>query len=260
MARHPQRGTYTVALLADIHGNLAALEAVLADLASQSYDQLVIAGDLVMNGPHPAETLACIQGLHTPTLFGETDRAVVEAGSGKSDNALACWTAERIGPAGITYLDALAFSHTIYPPQNASPEHELLIIHATPANVAAFLILQPNPLDARCDKPTPEAAALNMLGETHAQTIIHGHVHYASSGFVGRQQVLSIGAVGFPFDGNPQAAYTLATWDGSNWNVTHRRVTYDYERVIAAMVHSGQPQASTMAHRLRTAQWCPPLS
>ncbi len=260
MARHPQSGSYTVAVLADIHGNLAALEAVLADLATQSYDQLVIAGDLVMNGPHPAETLACIRGLHAPTLFGETDRAVVDASSGNSEQALAHWTAEQIGTSGIAYLDALAFSQTVNPSHNASPEHELLIIHATPANVAAFLILQPNPLDARFVGPTPEAEALGMLGETPARTIVHGHVHYASSGFVRKQQVHSIGAVGFPFDGNPQAAYALATWDGGHWELIHRRVSYDYESVIAALTHSGQPQASTMAHRLRTAQWCPPLA
>ncbi len=49
---------FTVAILADIHGNLAALDAVLADLATRLYDSMVIAGDLVMNGPQPAETLA----------------------------------------------------------------------------------------------------------------------------------------------------------------------------------------------------------
>lgn len=260
MASDPQGRQFTVAILADIHGNLAALEAILADLATQPYDQIVIAGDLVMNGPHPAETLACIRALQAPTLFGETDRAVVEAWSGKGETALAHWTAERLGAPGIAYVETLAFSQSINPSQHASPEHELLIVHATPANVAAFLILQPKSLDARFEGITPEAEALGMLEEAHAQTIIHGHVHYVSTGFVGKQQVISIGAVGFPFDGNPQAAYALAAWDGSQWNVTHRRVSYDYEDVIAAMSRSGQPQADTMAQRLRTAQWCPPLS
>ncbi|MBO0784132.1 MAG: metallophosphoesterase, partial [Ktedonobacteraceae bacterium] len=201
MTQHPQDKPFTVAILADIHGNLAALEAVLADLATQSYDQLVIAGDLVMNGPHPAETLARIRALQAPTLFGETDRAVIEA---HSDNALARWTAEQLGTTGVAYLETLAFSHAFTPPQqNASPADELLIVHATPTSVADFLILQPNPLDSRCATPTPEALAQGMLGETHPRLILHGHLHYASSGFVGNQQVISIGAVGFPFDGDP---------------------------------------------------------
>lgn len=255
MARHPQDKPFTVAILADIHGNLSALEAVLADLAKEPYDQLVLAGDLVMNGPHPAETLACLRALQVPTLFGETDRAVVEAGR---ENALARWTAEQIGAAGIAYLETLSFSQSILPPQNASPEADLLIVHATPTNVAAFLILQPNFLDTRCATPTSETEALAMLGETRAGLIIHGHVHYASAGFVGEQQVLSIGAVGFPFDGNPQAAYALATWEDHRWKVIHRRVSYDHERVIAAVKRSGQPLAETIIQRLRTARWCPP--
>ncbi|GHO85059.1 metallophosphoesterase family protein [Dictyobacter formicarum] len=257
MLQHAQSQKFTVAVLADIHGNLAALRAVLADLATQSYDQLVIAGDLVMNGPHPKETLDCIRTLQVPTLFGETDRAVVEA---NRENALAYWTAEQIGTTGIAYLETLSFSQSIMPPQDASPENELLIVHATPTNVAAFLVLEPNSLDTRCATPTSEAEASDLLGETHPRLILHGHVHYASSGYVGNQQVVSIGAVGFPFDANPQAAYALVTWNGSRWEVIHRRVSYDYESVIAAVAHSGQPRADTIAHRLRTARWCPPLS
>lgn len=257
MLQRAQNQKFTVAVLADVHGNLAALRAVLANLATQPHDQLVIAGDLVMNGPHPKETLDCIRSLQVPTLFGETDRAVVEA---SSDNALACWTAEQIGTTGVDYLETLSFSQSIVPPQNASPENELLIVHATPTNIAAFLIIEPNVLDTRCATRTPEAEASALLGETHPRLILHGHVHYASSGYVGAQQVISIGSVGFPFDGNPQAAYALVTWDGSRWDVSHRRVSYDYESVITAVASSGQPQADTIAHRLRTARWCPPLS
>lgn len=260
MTQHSPHGSFTVAILADIHGNLAALEAVLTDLATQSYDQLVIAGDLVMNGPHPAEALTRICALQVPTLFGETDRAVIEAAKGNNDNALAHWTAGRLGTAGTAYLEKLPFSQSITPPQSTSQETELLIVHATPTDAAAFLILQPNPLDSRCATPTSETEALALLGQAHPRLLIHGHVHYASSGFVEKQHIISIGAAGFPFDGNPQATYALATWDGANWQVSHRRVSYDYESVIAAITSSGQPQADTMAHRLRTARWCPPLS
>jgi predicted phosphodiesterase len=254
MVQKPLPHPFTVAILSDIHGNFLALEAVLADLCTKPYDQLVIAGDLVMNGPHPAETLACIRALQVPTLYGETDQAVAEA---NGDNALARWTAEQIGESGVAYLDGLPFSHTIRPLPNASPEADLLIVHASPTNAAAFLILEPNVLDERCSTVTPDNEALGMLGETKVGMIIHGHLHYPSHGLVRNQQLVSIGSVGFSFDGNPQAAYALATWDGSRWNIRHRRVSYDYERVIEAMNHSGQPLAETMIQRLRTAHWCP---
>jgi hypothetical protein len=135
----------------------------------------------------------------------------------------------------------------------------LLIVHASPTNAAAFLILEPNVLDTRCSIVTPENEALGMLGETNAGMIIHGHLHYPSYGLMRNQQLVSIGSVGFPFDGNPQAAYAVATWDGSRWNIRHRRVSYDYKRVIEAMNQSGQPLAETMIQRLRTAHWCPQL-
>ena len=259
MTHHSQNKPFTVAILSDIHGNLAALRAVLAALAKESYDQLVIAGDLVMNGPYPAETLECIHALQVPTLFGETDRAVMDARKGHGDNALARWTAQQIGKEGMDYLESLTFSHMIMPPESVSPEADLLIVHATPTDVAAFLILQPNPLDSRCAARTSEAEASVLLGETRAHLILRGHLHYASSGFVGEHQLISIGAVGFPFDGNPQAAYALAIWDGNFWKVIHRRVSYDLESVVAAVKRSGQPLAETIIQRLRTARWCPPL-
>ncbi|WP_165423443.1 metallophosphoesterase family protein [Ktedonosporobacter rubrisoli] len=251
---------FTLAILADIHGNLAALEAVLDDLQTQAYDQLIIAGDLVMNAPYPAETLALIRSLQAQTLFGETDRAVVAAGKGNSQHALACWTAEQLGADGLAYLESLAFSHLITPSQSAPARDELLVVHATPTEVGAFLILQPNALDARCSALTPEAEARALLGQVRTSLIIHGHLHYASTGFVGEQQVVSVGAVGFPFDGKHEAAYALANWDGVRWEIKHRRVPYDYAGVIAAMMRIGQPDASTMAQRLRSASWCSQLS
>lgn len=255
MIRQSYDTRYTVAILADIHGNLTALEAVLADLATQHYDRVIIAGDLVMNGPYPAETLERIRGTHFPALLGETDHAVAAADPA---NDLACWTADQIGATGINYLETLPFSQLITPPQSVSPDAKLLIVHATPTSAGAFLILETNPLDARCSTLTPEADALNMLGEARTPLIVHGHLHYTSSGVVGTSQVVSIGAVGFPFDGNPQAAYALATWERDQWTIVHRRVSYDIEQVIAAVQRSGQPLAETIIQRLRTARWCPP--
>lgn len=259
MAQPSPNQPFTLAILADIHGNLPALRAVLADLEKAPYDHLILAGDLIMNGPAPAETLACIRALQVPTLFGETDQAVLEAGRGNGTQALARWTADQIGKEGLAYLETLSFSQVITPPGQASPETDLLIVHATPTDVAAFLILQPNPLDSRCATCTPEAEASNLLGEPRARLILRGHLHYASSGFVGGRQLTSIGAVGFPFDGNPQAAYALVTWDGNFWKVTHRRVSYDLESAIAAVKQSGQPLVETIIQRLQTARWCPPL-
>ena len=68
---------FTVAVLADIHGNLDALDAVLSDLVAQHYDTMVLAGDLLTGGPQPLETLQCIRKLQVPTIFGNTDREIL---------------------------------------------------------------------------------------------------------------------------------------------------------------------------------------
>src|SRR5690349_387893 len=91
-----------IAILADIHGNLDALDAVLADAATQEPDSYVFAGDLVMNGPRPAETLDRIVGLQSPAVIGNTDEEVLA-----NDDPVGQWTAERIGDHGCAYLRAL---------------------------------------------------------------------------------------------------------------------------------------------------------
>lgn len=245
---------FTVALLADIHGNVDALHAVLADLAACSYDHMVIAGDLVTQGPYPAETLARVRALQAPTIFGNGDRAVVDA---PPHNRIVWWTRQQIGESGRSYLASLPFSYRITPSDGHSPETDLLIVHATPTSVNDVLTLEPHPLGTTHIQKTPEDEAKRMLGETRANLIVYGHIHYASSGMIGEQRLVSIGSVGFPFDGNQQAAYALAAWDGRQWQVTHHRVSYNYERVIAAIYQSGQPDAETYAQRLRQANWCP---
>ncbi|HEY4384001.1 MAG TPA: metallophosphoesterase family protein [Ktedonobacteraceae bacterium] len=245
---------FTVALIADIHGNLEALNAVLVDLAKQQYDAMVIAGDLISNGPQPVETLARIRELNVPAIYGNGERAIVEA---RPRNLLACWTRQQIGDEGAAFLAGLPFSYRIAAPHGSSPETDLLIVHATPTSVTDILILEPHPSVPSYPTPTPEHEARKMLGDAQANLIIYGHIHYASAGTIGAQRIASIGAVGFPFDGNQQAAYALVTWhDEDQWQVTHHRVAYDYERALEAIYQSGQPSADMYVRRLRSASWC----
>ena len=98
-----------------------------------------------------------------------------------------------------------------------------------------------------------------MIGGARANLILYGHIHYASSGTVRGQRLASIGATGFPFDRDQRAAYAFVTWDGQAWHVTHRRVPYDVEAVIADVRASGAPFANLAAGRLQYAVATPPL-
>jgi hypothetical protein len=131
---HLRRGD-TVAVLADIHGNLAALRAVLEDLAQRTQDVVVVAGDLALNGPRPAETLAAVQAMEDDlgavVISGNTDRYVVIQPKRSPGGQ---WARSRIGRAGLAYLDALGHACRITPTCGASPDDDLLVVHASPSD------------------------------------------------------------------------------------------------------------------------------
>ena len=243
---------YTVAVLSDLHGNVAAFAAALADLVTQPHEAVVIAGDLVLSGPRPAETLARVQERNVPTIVGNTDRFFAPDHPESGSPAIA-WVREWIGAAGVAYLLALPFDHRITPPDGTSPDDDLLIVHASPTDVNTAVITVPNPASASGGHVTPESEAVRLMGGARADLILNAHIHYASSGTVRGQRLASIGAVGFPFDGDRRAAYALVAWDGAHWQVTHRRVPYDVEAVIADLRASDAPFAQTAIRRLERA-------
>src|SRR5437763_5137516 len=105
-----------VAVISDIHGNQIALEAVLRDLAHQpAVDQIVIAGDLCLNGPCPREVLEMVQELGCPVLQGNVDAQIVadSLDKGTKKRNIISWTREQIGQEGIDYLASLPFSHLV---------------------------------------------------------------------------------------------------------------------------------------------------
>ena len=157
--------SYSVAVIADIHGNVAALNAVFEDLQNQPYDSLVVAGDLVLSGPRPAESLDTIQNLGVPTIYGNTDLLVFD--EQYSEERLD-WVREKLGTDGLSYLKGLPFEYRTTPPGGQSPEDDLLIVHATPTDVTGVLVLQPVPFSLRT--VTPEEEARTLLGGCEGQS------------------------------------------------------------------------------------------
>lgn len=246
--------SYTVAVLADIHGNLAALDAVLVDLATQPHDAVVLAGDLLANGPQPAETLARIQTLDAQVIYGNMDEAIVQA---TPADPVTWWARQQIGAAGVAYLEGLPFAHRVTPPGGDPAGCDLLVVHSTPRSVHDILILQLEPYGTNFAATTPEEDAAGMLDDTHAGLIVYGHIHYFSAGVVRGQPLRSIGSVGFPFDGDRRAAYALLHWDGAAWQLVARRVQYAYEKTVRAIRRSGQPLPQRYAQMILKAKWLP---
>ena len=245
--------SYTVAIISDMHGNLAALEAVLADLDGEAYDALVVAGDLAVLGPRPRETMARIRALGVPTLLGNTDAYLLADKAPPHLGALVPWVKRQLDGEDLRFLASLPREHWITPPNGRSPADDVLIVHATPTDIEAILSLEPDAFGE--SPPTPEDEAAAMLGDARANLIVFGHIHRFSRGEVRGQRLASVGAVGFPFDGDTRAAYGVATWDGTSWTLAPRRVAYDHEAVAADLLASDNPSAAEAAERLRTARF-----
>lgn len=246
---------YTVAVIADVHGNRDALRAVLDDLQTKPHDALVIAGDLVLHGPEPKETLEMLRALDATVIRGNTDEYLIMRRPPARLQSLPQWCREQIGSDGLCFLAALRFDTRIAPPQGRSPDDDLLIVHATPTDIEAVLSLAPDPFGEW--SATPKERASQLVGDVSANLIVYGHIHRPSEGTVNGQRLASIGSVGFPHDGDHRAAYALVGWDGANWSVRHRRVPYDYRSVADALVIRQVPLAEVLRQRLISARFVP---
>ena len=257
MPPQPSPTPFTVAILSDVHGNDRALAAVLADLAVVPHDWLVVAGDHVWNGVRPGEVLARLRGLGAPMLLGNTDEYLWLPARHPDMPLMIAWTRERIGDAGVVFLRALPIPWRLTPPGGTSPDDDLLVVHSTPTDVDAELVLAPAPFGSHAVTPIDEARRL--LGNARADLIVSGHLHYASAGTVDGQRLASVGSVGGSMDGNPDAAWALAHWDGASWTLEHRRTAYDVEAAAAEIEreHPVPVLGRVLAERLRQARWLP---
>ncbi len=238
------------ALIADVHGNAAALDAVLRDLEDIAVRQLILMGDYALFGPRPRECCDRLQELAATgavALLGNTDQYVRDDPRKHPAAEVIGWTRDEIGPDNLAWFGSLAFEHRIEAGDgNEGGGGGALLVHATPTDVEGIW-----------DDHTPEDGARRLLGDAHADLIVYGHIHVVRAGAVGAQRVQSIGAVGFPFDGDPRAAYAILERTDGEWKLEHRRVTYDHESVAREIEQQAQQWAGQRAERIRAARPIP---
>jgi predicted phosphodiesterase len=236
-----------VAVISDIHGNLHALEAVVAALGRESLDALWCLGDVVGYGPRPNRCCAVVEAETSLGLVGNHDLGVlgaVDLGDFSPDAAAsALWTRNVLTGEARAYLGGLE-------PQGKA--NGAALFHASPSDPVWDYILSG---DAALEafEGTPEA--LVLVGHTHvamavllADRILSGG--HAPSGTEVRladgRWLLNPGSVGQPRDGDPRAAYLLIDFEVGR--ASFRRVEYAVERTQAEMRERGLPDA--LAERL----------
>lgn len=234
-----------IAILSDIHANREALEAVLEVVRRLKPDRLVLLGDLVGYGPEPAFVVDLARELAAAgalCLLGNHDEAAVRGPAGMTPHAreAALWTQAQLAPEQLAFLAGLPLSGEI---------EGVLFVHASARTPAAWPYVE----DAR--------AAGQCLAATQAGTVFCGHTHvpaifYARPGLAPMQftprrnvaaplsavmrQVVVVGAVGQPRDGDPAACFALL--DTGRAEVTMLRVPYDSPATARKIAAAGLPE------------------
>jgi len=233
-----------IAVVTDIHGNLTAFHAVLADIRRASPDIVVHGGDLADGGSSPVEIVDHVRDLGWEGVMGNTDEMLVRPASledfaSQSSAPPEMWsvirqiasaTRSRLGEERLAWLRELPFT-TIIP--------GLAVVHATPQSCWRA--------------PGAEASEGDLescYGALPAPVIAFGHTHIpAIRNLSGHPKLLiNAGSVGLPYDGDPKASYLLL--DGLT--PTIRRVEYNVDRELRALSACGLPGADWTARMLRT--------
>jgi predicted phosphodiesterase len=236
-----------IAILADIHDNLIAFEAVLADLHEVSPDLVLHGGDLVSGGSSPSGVVDRVRDLGWIGVFGNSEEAIarpetLDEFARQSPAPRSLWdavremtafTREALGEERIAWLAALP-RFVIHCP--------VALVHASPASAWR------SPLADATD--TELESTYLPLGQSVA---VYGHIHKPFVRNLAGFTVINTGSVSQSFDGDPRASYLLI----DNDTPRIRRVQYDIEREINAITTSGLPHADWMARTLRAA--CPQM-
>jgi diadenosine tetraphosphatase ApaH/serine/threonine PP2A family protein phosphatase len=241
-----------IALLSDVHGNLPAFEAVLADVDTVSADEVWCLGDLVGYGAEPDGCVSLARDRCDLSLAGNHDLVVtgdIPIGDFSSSAAAAArWTQEAIGEDTLHYLKELSPS---------DPDREPALYHASPRDPVWEYVLSGWQADECLDEMD---ARVGAIGHSHVALWFRrddsGKVSGATAG-AGLEQDLSEGrwlvnpgGVGQPRDGDPRAAWLLL--DTGTWTATWRRVEYPIDDAARAIEQAGLPRV--LAERLYTGQ------
>jgi putative phosphoesterase len=225
-----------IGLLYDVHGNLPALEAVLADAAGLDVERWIVGGDVVLFGAWPAETVARLRELgEADWLRGNTDRWLVDDSDRPPPAAAAAADC-------VAALDEATVRELAGLPFDVGDDEELFVHASAVSDMRSFL---PEPAD--------DEAELLAAVPAGTRRLVFGHTHLPFARTAGEVELVNPGSVGMPLDGDPRAAWAVVHDDG---RVEHRRVAYDHERSAAALAErfGEQEWTAALAQRVRAAR------
>jgi diadenosine tetraphosphatase ApaH/serine/threonine PP2A family protein phosphatase len=226
------------AIISDIHGNLEALEAVLASIQSEGSDRIICLGDIVGYGADPGPCVERIRAVSAMTVLGNHDAAAVDLAMADrfSSHAAAAilWTRSALSPEHLQYLRGLPLTHR---------ESDAQYVHASPLEPALWNYIFDS-IDAR-QALTAVERGLCFIGHTHMPALFRER---RAQGPLQREEraIINVGSVGQPRDGVPESCYGM--FDDEAWTYRTVRVPYDVATAAKKIRESGLP--SRLADRL----------
>jgi diadenosine tetraphosphatase ApaH/serine/threonine PP2A family protein phosphatase len=223
-----------LAVLYDVHGNVPALEAVLADAADAGADRYVLGGDYALFGPWPAETVARLHELDAIWIRGNGERWTARPGDAPDNDVVQGAIAASREELGAGLVDELLALPEQYSAAGAR------YCHGSPVS------------DVRSFFPEPADDEHELLAGADDDRLVFGHTHlqFRRRSPHGGIELVNPGSVGMPFDGDPRAGYALVADDGE---LELRRVAYDHERSAVAVRDRFPGFGATVARRIERA-------
>jgi predicted phosphodiesterase len=242
---------YTIIVLADIHGLLPALDAVLAEIETNPPDLIMVAGDF-LGGPQPNEILARLLVLGCRFILGngEVNMRRMKHGTAPIEwwthrqFDMGRWIYSRLDDGVFRFLDGLP-EYTVIAPAGCTP---VRVVHGSPWDVNHLVFPDQNPQDL--------SRALGMVPEG---LLVFAHNHLP--GIFRRDGKLAVnpGSVGNNLNGDPRASYAALTWDGTAWQPELHYVPYGVDAVIRVFKETGflednRPLARAFLESILTAE------
>ena len=220
-----------LAILADIHGNIPALEAALQEIKRDAVDGFVVAGDMVA-GPNPVEVINRLRELNAWMIRGNNENYILRFASGEAPDwwytahqwSFMEWNYRRMDEDSLNFIKGLG-EQLIIRFEGTGP---IRVVHGSPRNASELVY------------PEKDRTALDAaLGMVPEPVLIFGHTHEAWQMRLDGRLALNPGSICSMFAGKPGGSYALLSWENGRWEAELRSVQYDFALIKKAFEESG---------------------
>jgi putative phosphoesterase len=222
-----------IGLIADVHSNVVALEAVLSEMESLGVEKILHAGDIVGYNPYPNETIELFRKRKILSIRGNHERALLSGDMSDLNWHAACalqWTSNTISRENLDFISKLKDTEVI-----SVDNTGIFLAHGSPNDPDQYVY--------------PEDIEPGLLTMTSSDILVLGHTHIQFKKQFKEGIIINPGSVGQPRDKDPASAFAIL--DADTKGIELRRIGYDIEKVIEDMRKTYLPEE--LAFRLRDA-------